>query len=89
VKVFSANMRAMADYVPPTYPDQVTLIRASVESIFDPQYSSDETLGWNKFTQKPVIVCRVPGNHFTMFAKPQVDVLTEKLKLFVQDVIGH
>ena len=89
VKVFSANMRAMADYVPPIYPDRVTLIRASVESIFDPQYSSDETLGWNKFTQKPVIVCRVPGNHFTMFAKPQVDVLTEKLKFFVQDVIGH
>ncbi|WP_193196875.1 non-ribosomal peptide synthetase [Nostoc sp. MG11] len=91
MQAYKANSLSLIDYVPQhIYPDQITLLRASeplgenyVRKLPD-EMLQDSTLGWNEFSGEPVNVDFLPGNHVTMMAEPHVQVLAERLKVFIQ-----
>jgi thioesterase domain-containing protein/acyl carrier protein len=67
---------ASANYQPYPYDSPVLLMR-SQQSIFG--FVNDPLLGWGKFLGKDVEVCRTAGNHYTLYAEPNVDELAEKV----------
>lgn len=90
VQVFKANYQASAQYVPQQiYPAQVTFFRAS--EVYSDNTMTDElseirqqpSWGWNQFSQEPVEVHIVPGDHITMLAEPHVSVLAQKLRFYL------
>lgn len=74
--VFQANSQATLSYFPQPYQGRITLFKSSFkESTTD----IDSTLGWRKLSAE-IKVQIVPGNHFTMLKKPNVQLLGEQLK---------
>jgi amino acid adenylation domain-containing protein len=67
--------RASYDYVPTEYTGEVVLFRPQIRQH---GMSHDPTLGWDSVAPKLRII-DVPGDHVTMFAPPNVDVLASKL----------
>ena len=83
------NMRARARYVPRPYPKRVTLFRSEEALPHDPadiRYEAyqDRTLGWERLSAEPVEIHLVPGNHFTILAEPNIQVLAERLSFSLQ-----
>ena len=76
LQVFYANSQAVHRYVPQPYPDRITLFRTAVSSAT----AIDQTLGWQQLTESEVTVYQMPGNHFTMLRKPQVERLARQLQ---------
>ncbi|MGB7293372.1 MAG: amino acid adenylation domain-containing protein [Thermodesulfobacteriota bacterium] len=80
--VYLNNLRAIHKYNPRPYPGRLTLIRAKDHlSMFE----IDQTLGWGKLARGGVEVYTVPGNHYTMFNRPNAKVLAEKLISCIKD----
>ena len=83
-KLFKTHVQALRDYVPQVYPDEITLFRAREEIPHDFQspelYSDDPLLGWGKYCEQPIKAIEVPGNHFSMFVEPHIQVLAQQLK---------
>ncbi len=75
--VFQANSQATLNYVPQTYPNKVTLLRASDQASLADR---EPTLGWSELTKSGVEVHIVPGNHLTMLRKPHIQVLSKQLR---------
>jgi thioesterase domain-containing protein/acyl carrier protein len=77
IDVYCANAIAAARYRPQgrPLPVKITLFRASEE---DPEVgvqavsSTENSLGWQRYTGDDVEVISVPGTHITMLAEPQV-----------------
>lgn len=93
VKVFKTNLLALYSYVPQVYSDQITLFRSSelltnYTKFFAETFSTpkEPALGWDEFSLKPVEVHKVPGNHFTLLAEPQVQVLGDLLRGYLDNV---
>ncbi|MEZ2236929.1 amino acid adenylation domain-containing protein [Microcoleus sp.] len=78
-RVFQANSKATLAYAPPTYDNQITLVRSTSQTTTGDR---DFTLGWNQLTTDKLEVIRVPGNHLTMLRIPYVQVLAQQLKQF-------
>lgn len=89
-KLFKAHVKAMRNYVPQNYPNEIILFRAREKILHDFQsselYSDDPLLGWGKYSEKPIKVIEVPGNHFSMFTKPHVQELAKQLRLCLSKV---
>jgi amino acid adenylation domain-containing protein len=86
------NIRATWNYRPPLYAGNVSLIRAA-ETLPDlsdeerEQYS-EPTLGWQQFSQQPIHVDYVPGNHMTMMTMPYVKLLADQVQQCLKTVEG-
>jgi glutamate-1-semialdehyde aminotransferase/thioesterase domain-containing protein/acyl carrier protein len=81
-EVYKSNSQASLNYVPKVYPDRIIFFRGS-ESNEGSQYPEDPSWGWRKLSSQPVEIVTVPGNHYTMLAKPHVQVLAEKLQAYL------
>ncbi|BAY84417.1 amino acid adenylation domain-containing protein [Calothrix parasitica NIES-267] len=83
-KLFKAHAQAMRNYEPQVYPHEITLFRASEQIPHDFQspelYSDDPLLGWGKYSEQPIKLFDVPGNHFSMFSEPNIKKLGDKLR---------
>jgi amino acid adenylation domain-containing protein len=84
VQVFKAN--AQTHYQPQqVYPTRITLLRASevvskeAENDIHSEILQDSAWGWSEFSNEPVDVYFLPGDHFTMMTEPHVRVLAERL----------
>ncbi|MDZ7965826.1 MAG: amino acid adenylation domain-containing protein [Nostoc sp. DedSLP03] len=89
-KLFKAHIQAMRDYVPQVYPGEITLFRATDEITHDFQNSEftsdDPLLGWGKYSEQPIKLIEVPGNHFSMFTEPYVQELARQLRRCFDDI---
>ena len=77
IEVFKANLRALQNYVPQLYSQQITLLQAS-EVLSDNLHFA--AFSWDKLTTNSVDIYSVPGNHYTMLTKPYVQDLSGELK---------
>ncbi|BAZ70866.1 amino acid adenylation domain protein (plasmid) [Fischerella sp. NIES-4106] len=89
-KLFKTHVQAMRNYVPQLYPNKITLFRAREEIPNDFQdsefNSNDPLLGWGKYSAQLIKAIEVPGNHFSMFAEPNVQVLAQHLRRCLDEV---
>ncbi|MBZ8180967.1 non-ribosomal peptide synthetase [Oscillatoria salina] len=92
-QLFKAHVQAMRDYVLQVYTNEITLFRAREEIPHDFQsaelYSDDPFLGWSKYSEQPIKVIEVPGNHFSMFAEPHIQELGQQLKICLDEVFTN
>ncbi|MCC5611553.1 condensation domain-containing protein [Nostoc sp. CHAB 5834] len=92
--VAEANMQAKKGYTPKVYPGRVTLFRASEPSTFNKLYlptpkdwsSRDPQHGWSGLASEGLEIHDVPGDHFSLFQEPHVQVLAQKLKACLNQV---
>jgi len=93
IQVFKANIQTR--YVPQevVFPTRITLFRTNEvnpeDAIGDGQLSEilqDAAWGWGQFSEGPVEVHVVPGDHLTMMTEPHVQVLAERLKACLNQV---
>jgi pyochelin synthetase len=80
-RVFTANARAAASYVPQRYGGRVALFKARERAA---QAAPGVDLGWGELCAA-VDVQAVPGNHYTMLRQPHVQVLAERLRVCLQE----
>ena len=81
-------MQAKRGYVPQVYPSKITLFRASEPSVFtklylptpEDWYNRDPLHGWSNLADGGLEIHDVPGDHFSLFEEPHVQVLAEKLR---------
>jgi thioesterase domain-containing protein len=71
-------------YVPQVYPGQITILPTS--DGYD--NATDSTIGWSKLSSKPVVVHAIPGDHGTLFLKPNIQVLAERLTYCLDEAQG-
>ncbi|RKZ83584.1 MAG: non-ribosomal peptide synthetase, partial [Candidatus Parabeggiatoa sp. nov. 1] len=77
VNVFKAN--SQIHYAPiEITKTPITLFKA--EQARSDVFENEPTWGWHKFSMSGVSVQIVPGDHFTMMKKPQVQILAAQLK---------
>lgn len=76
LQIFRSNLIALSRYVPQPYSEEIVVFRASdvKEQVLDPK------LGWEELSTRPVEVHVIPGDHYTMLAKPHVQILADKLR---------
>jgi thioesterase domain-containing protein len=67
---------AVANYLPRPYDSPVLLIRSRRGVL---GLASDSRLGWGKTLCKELEVCETEGNHYTMYAGPNVEGLVRKV----------
>jgi amino acid adenylation domain-containing protein len=89
---YKARGRAVYNYLPPVYPDRITLFRASKKNSEFLDYLEkmgvdvdDPTLGWGKLSSEPVEIHIVPGYHETMCQEPYVQALAGRLSACIQE----
>jgi thioesterase domain-containing protein len=87
VQVYKAN--GQVHYVPQeVFPTRITLFLVNEddpEDVIDHDQSSEiprreAAWGWDQFSEGPVEIHTVLGNHLTMMTEPYVQVLAERLK---------
>jgi thioesterase domain-containing protein len=79
-KLITVHHQAIRKYQPEPYPMQVTLFRAKIRSLLNPD---DPELGWLKLAPGRVTVIDIPSSHEGMFKEPYVQLMAEKLKLCI------
>ncbi len=78
LRVFKTNIHAFRQYRPIPYPGPITFFRPEI--LLEPDAApADPTLGWGALSPRPVAVERVPGDHISSLAEPQVRTLAERL----------
>jgi len=77
LNLFKTNSRAMADYIPRSYPGKIFFFRAKERDAYLPH---NPELAWIDLTQKGTQVHVVAGNHISMNELPQVLDLAKQLK---------
>lgn len=78
LRVFKANLQALSNYVPRSYPGRITFFRAREQWMeFSP---SNPELPWIDVAAGGIEIHLVPGNHITMNFAPHVQFLAERLK---------
>ncbi|MCU0533550.1 MAG: condensation domain-containing protein [Hydrococcus sp. Prado102] len=86
--VAEANMQAKRGYRAQVYPGRVTLMRASEPASFkrpylptsEDWYNRDPQQGWGGIISGGLEIHDVPGDHYSIFHEPHVQVLAQKLK---------
>ncbi|MEO1352216.1 MAG: alpha/beta fold hydrolase [Cyanobacteria bacterium J06635_15] len=81
-KVFKSNVQALRSYRPKAYPNRITYFQARdrVSANLD-----SPALTWARISDKPIETINVPGNHYTMIAKPHIEFLAEKLNICMNE----
>lgn len=77
------------EYVPHVYAGKVTLLRATQgEGLDQPnrERTDDPLFGWGQWATGGVEVHDVPGGHYSLLQKPNVQVLAEKLEACIKGV---
>jgi thioesterase domain-containing protein len=77
-QVFCANIDAMMNYEPKSYPGRITFLRAS-ERLGGPRY--DPAQDWRLLAADGVDVHMMPGNHYSILKEPAVLALADRLKV--------
>jgi thioesterase domain-containing protein len=76
--VYRAHLRALHRYRPEPWLDESVFV-----TLFQAEPSADlprlPANGWDEIILGDIEVCRVPGDHYSMLARPQVSVLAERL----------
>lgn len=73
LQVFKANEQTQ--YTPQSvYSNRIILFRASEE------FHEQSTMGWEKFSSKPIETYDIPGDHITIMLEPHVKVLAKQLR---------
>lgn len=85
LQVFQANVQADSHYRPQRYPGRLTLFKTA---------ASDQgaTWGWDDIAANGIEVHQVPGHHMNLLRPPQVQVLAEKLSVYLaqsDEVMGQ
>lgn len=78
LSVYQAHLEALYRYRPEPWLDEtvfVTLFKAEPTAGL-PRLPAN---GWDELILGDIEVCRVPGDHYSMLARPQVSVLAERL----------
>jgi phthiocerol/phenolphthiocerol synthesis type-I polyketide synthase E len=83
LKIFKVYMKAMRNYVPQTYFGQIVFCLAKERDAYNAQ---SPELAWLEVATSGVKVIPVPGNHITMHNLPHVQVLAQKLRLYLDQV---
>jgi thioesterase domain-containing protein/acyl carrier protein len=86
--VAEANMQAKRGYRAQVYPGRVTLMRASKPASFTRPYlptfedwhNRDPQHGWGELISGKLEIHDVPGDHYSIFNEPHVQILAQKLK---------
>jgi surfactin family lipopeptide synthetase A len=81
-KVRNACLRAARYYVPRAYPGRVVLFRSSREPLGG---VSDPYAGWSEHLADGLEVCEVKSNHDNMLLEPQVELVAEQLKTYLNE----
>lgn len=92
VLIAEANMQAKREYRAKAYSGKVLLIRASEPASFDRPYlptaqdwhSRDALHGWGELINGGLELIDVPGDHYSIFKEPHVQILAQKLKTYLQ-----
>lgn len=79
LQVYKSNARALMRYVPKRYSGQITLFRSS-QPLPEHQTISDTISSWASLSTQPIDIHTVPGDHTTMLAEPNVQVLAAQIK---------
>ncbi len=80
--LFKVYNQAMRNYVPQIYPGRVIFFRANERDALNPQ---NPELGWLDLAALGIEVVEVPGNHVNMNTPPHVQVLAEKLRVYLDE----
>ena len=91
--VAEANMQAKWAYSPQVYSGKITLFRAKKSAKFNKFYlpnqadweTRDPENGWSNFSRDKLEIYDVPGDHYSIFDRPNVQVLAETLKACLED----
>ena len=73
---------AAANYLPQTYDVPVLLMR-SRKGLFG--FAGDAQLGWGKTLGREVEICETPGNHYSIYAEPNVKDLAQQVSERLRD----
>ena len=81
-RLMQIHVRAMGQYTPGTYMDEITLFRVAARSIFR---SPDPHNGWGQLTSHGVQLHRIAGRHQNILEPPHVGSLARALKAALDD----
>jgi amino acid adenylation domain-containing protein len=81
-KVRNACLRAARYYVPRAYSGRVILFRSSRSSLGE---LSDPYAGWSEYLDDGLEVCEVKSNHDNLLLEPQVQLVAEQLRTFLNE----
>ncbi len=90
--VFKKNMLSMLNYIPKMRNKiPVTLFKAQETGSLEilpggSETQSDPTWGWEAISAPFLEVQLVPGNHFSMLNAPHIQVLTERLRISLEQI---
>ncbi|MEH2138367.1 alpha/beta fold hydrolase [Nostoc sp.] len=83
LSVFKSNVLAIQSYVPQVYPKQIIYFQASDEVSNE---FSNPTLTWAGLSDKPIEIITIPSNHYTIIAKPHIQIILEHLNVFMNQI---
>jgi thioesterase domain-containing protein len=84
LEVYENNVNSVKAYMPETYSGSVVLFRGEdvlpeVEEEY-PEIYGDSALGWGSLVSGEITIHQVPGNHLSMIAAPNVQVLAKSMR---------
>ncbi|MCP5008189.1 MAG: amino acid adenylation domain-containing protein, partial [Planctomycetes bacterium] len=82
LKIYKNSVEASQRYQPHSYNGRIILFKAGDGADNE---SLEPDFGWGDHATGGVEIIRVPGNHQDMVKSPHVQVLTEQLKLYLQN----
>ncbi len=72
-----SRIGALQNFSAPSYPGKVVLFRAADVAVL---HGGDESMGWNDLVEGGVEVVFVPGDHESMFRKPNLQFLSQRFR---------
>ncbi|WP_172844394.1 non-ribosomal peptide synthetase [Tumebacillus algifaecis] len=78
LQIFIKNNKALKSYQPSIYPKKLVFFKAMDQD-------NDATVGWERYTNHPMKVLQVPGNHYEMIKPPNVQVLADRIREAVDE----
>jgi len=82
LKVFKNNLRALRSYVPQVYSNTIIYFQAKEKVSHD---FHDSILSWKEFSFEPIETITIPGDHYTIISKPNVQILVEQLHIYLNE----
>lgn len=80
--------RIALDYRPQVYAGKLLLLRADDAMPIGARKVRAPDLGWQRYTEQPLEVVAVPGDHVSMMRAPHADVLAARLAAYITNAGG-
>jgi len=77
--IFRINLQAMYTYRPESYGGDVTLLRSGKRGVMDRLFAK-KSYGWEAVVRGELEVRTVPGTHYSMLRKPNVEKLAREVE---------